>query len=347
MRQFLKSNHQNDAEIKRRRLTLYFISYVGGTIMAVLAIQNVFRGDHLLAFFLGLFSVSVYGNAVLSHLYNKNDIFYYLAGALVIVMISTITITGGYHNTGLYFVFPLICIQIIVVQFRAAIVYVSVTMLLVFLIVSNQDVIPASYRPEDVSRFLISLSCFIAVFFIGEYFWHQSRKEMMSDNLEKMRQAHTDPLTKIPNRRFLESVYFERAINNPVDYFPLSAVVVDVDFFKKINDTYGHDVGDKVLIHLAQIMRSAIRSTDLVSRTGGEEFLIIYPATPLSVAVKLAEKIRIEIESTPFEDGDIRHPLTSSFGVATALADVNVEAAIKLADDNLYEAKRTGRNCVV
>lgn len=170
---------------------------------------------------------------------------------------------------------------------------------------------------------------------------------MMSDNLEKMRQAHTDPLTKIPNRRFLESVYFERAINNPVDYFPLSAVVVDVDFFKKINDTYGHDVGDKVLIHLAQIMRSAIRSTDLVSRTGGEEFLIIYPATPLSVAVKLAEKIRIEIESTPFEDGDIRHPLTSSFGVATALADVNVEAAIKLADDNLYEAKRTGRNCVV
>jgi hypothetical protein len=57
VRQFLKSNHQNDAEIKRRRLTLYFISYVGGTIMAVLAIQNVFRGDHLLAFFLGLFSV--------------------------------------------------------------------------------------------------------------------------------------------------------------------------------------------------------------------------------------------------------------------------------------------------
>ncbi|MDO6566582.1 GGDEF domain-containing protein [Alteromonas sp. 1_MG-2023] len=346
-RQFLENTDLNGAEAKRRRLTLYFISYIGGTIMAVLTVQNIARGDHFLAFWLGLFSLLVFANAVLSHVFKNNSVFYYLAGGIVVIMIAVITFTGGYHNTGLHFVYPLIFIQIIVVRFRAAIAYVTVTVCVVSFIVYHQDSIPAIYRSEDVSRFLISLLCFIAVAFISEYFWHKSRKEMMTDNLEKLRQANSDPLTKVPNRRFLESVYFERAMQNPADYFPLSVVVVDIDYFKKINDNYGHDVGDRVLVKIATLMKNAIRSTDVVSRTGGEEFLILYPKTTLSVAMKLAEKIRVEIEKSPFEEGEIYHPITASFGVATALTDTNINASIKLADEHLYEAKGAGRNRVM
>ena len=232
-------------------------------------------------------------------------------------------------------------------RFRAAIFYVTGTVGAVAFIVYHQESIPATYRAEDVSRFLIALGCFITVAFISEYFWHKSRKEMLTDNLEKLRQANSDPLTKVPNRRFLESVYFERAMKNPADYFPLSVVVVDIDYFKKINDNYGHDVGDRVLIHIATLMKNAIRATDVVSRTGGEEFLILYPKTTLSMAVKLAEKIRLEIESSPFIEGDIHHPITASFGVATALTDININDAIKLADEHLYEAKGAGRNRVM
>jgi diguanylate cyclase (GGDEF)-like protein len=347
LREFLENTHLNNAEAKRRRLTLYFISYIGGFIMAALAVQNLARGDHYLAFWLGFFSFSVFVNAALSHIFKNSNIFYYIAGFVVAVMVAVLTITGGYNNTGLHFVYPIILIQIIIVRFRAAIFYVTGTVVVLAFIVYNQESIPANYRGEDVSRFLIALGCFIVVAFISEYFWHKSRKEMMTDNLEKLRQANSDPLTKVPNRRFLESVYFERAIKNPADYFPLSVVVVDIDYFKKINDNYGHDVGDRVLIKLATLMKKAIRSTDVVSRTGGEEFLILYPKTSLSVAVKLAEKIRVEIEKSPFIEGNIHHPITASFGVATALTDININDAIKLADEHLYEAKGAGRNRVM
>ena len=94
-------------------------------------------------------------------------------------------------------------------------------------------------------------------------------------------------------------------------------------------------------------MKQAVRNTDVVARTGGEEFLVLFPKASLSQAVKLAEKMRETIEENPFEKGDIHHAITASFGVATALTDNNIHATLKQADDNLYAAKNSGRNKVV
>ena len=347
VRQLLRNSQQDEAETKRRRLTLYFISYVGGTIMAFMAWLNYGGGDTLLVGSLAASAAVVYANVALSHAFPRNDTFYYIAGLIVVFTVNALVYTGGLNNTGLYFIFPLIFIQIIVVRFKPAIVYVSVTLGIAIALLFNQELIVAEYPPEHVSRFLIATLCFVCVAFIGENFWHQSRKEMLKENLERMRQANTDPLTKLPNRRFLDAVFFDRAMEDPVSYFPLSAVVVDIDHFKKINDTYGHDVGDDVLIHFTQLMKECVRNTDVVARTGGEEFLILFPHATLSQAVKLAEKIRENVEANPFIQGDINHPITASFGVATALTDSNINAALKQADDKLYVAKKNGRNRVV
>lgn len=347
VRQLLKNAHQNKAEAKRRRLTLFFISYVGSSIMAILAIENVMVGNNLLAFLLGLWSCAIFVNAIFSHKYKGSDIHYYIAGVLVVFMSMSIVYTGGYKNTGLYFIFPLLFIQIIIVGYKAAIAYVTVTMGLIVYGLYNQWLLQANYDDEDVTRFLISAFCFICVAFIGEFFWNQSRKEMYRDTLENMRQANTDPLTKLPNRRFLEAVYFARATEDPADYFPLSVVILDIDHFKVINDTYGHDVGDDVLVHITKLMKASVRATDIVARTGGEEFLIIFPNVNLSNAVKLAEKMRAHIENNPYKSAEIEHGVTASLGVQTALTDTQIEEAIKQADTNLYEAKRTGRNKVV
>lgn len=347
VRQLLRNSQQDEAETKRRRLTLYFISYVGGTIMAFMAWLNFGGGDTLLVGSLAASAAVVYVNVALSHAFPRNDTFYYIAGLIVVFTVNALVYTGGLNNTGLYFIFPLIFIQIIVVRFKPAIVYVSVTLGVAIALLFNQEYIVAEYPPEHVSRFLIATLCFVCVAFIGENFWHQSRKEMLKENLERMRQANTDPLTKLPNRRFLDAVFFDRAMEDPVSYFPLSAVVVDIDHFKKINDTYGHDVGDDVLIHFTQLMKECVRNTDVVARTGGEEFLILFPHATLSQAVKLAEKIRENVEANPFIQGDINHPITASFGVATALTDSNINATLKQADDKLYVAKKNGRNRVV
>ncbi|MBR9784700.1 MAG: GGDEF domain-containing protein [Gammaproteobacteria bacterium] len=343
----LRSAQQDEAEAKRRRLTLYFISYVGGTIMAFMAWLNVGNNTPLLVGTLTASAAVVYINVLLSHIFPRVDVFYYVGGLVAMFTVNGLVYTGGLNNTGLYFVFPLLFLQIIVVRFRPALIYVSVTLAITTFMLYNQENIIAQYSDEHVSRFLISTLCFVCVAFIGENFWHQSRKEMLKENLERMRQANTDPLTKLPNRRFLEAVFFEKAMQDPATYFPLSAVVVDIDHFKKINDSYGHDVGDQVLIHVTSLMKEAVRSSDVVARTGGEEFLVLFPHATLTQAVKLAEKMRRLIEERPFVAGDINHPITASFGVATALTDTNLHASLKQADDNLYKAKNAGRNRVM
>lgn len=347
LRQLFKDTHHSEPENKRRRLTLYFISYIGVFIMLMLALKNINRGNELLVVLLLVFAALMFTNVVLLHLYKGREIFYYIAGVIVLFMVVATIYSGGYRNTGLYFIFPLIFIQIVIVGYKAAIAYVSITMSIVVYMLYHQEDIPATYDPEYISRFIISAFSFICVAFIGEYFWHKSHRELLTDNMEKYRQANTDPLTKLPNRRFLESVFFDQAMTTPSNYFPLSLVVVDIDYFKVINDTYGHNAGDQVLIHITKIMKKNTRATDLVVRTGGEEFLIIYPNTPLAMAKKLAEKIRVEVAASPYQDGDINHPITASFGVASASTDANIQTALQLADNHLYDAKNSGRNCVI
>ena len=161
--------------------------------------------------------------------------------------------------------------------------------------------------------------------------------------------AVTDALTGLYNRRYMETHLghlVEHSINRGK---PLSALAIDVDFFKPVNDTHGHDVGDKVLQELASRIRDNIRNVDMACRVGGEEFTIILPATELHLAQKIAERIRKSIASKPFSAGADGSTLniTVSVGLSTLTgANDKVEEFLKRADQALYIAKREGRNRV-
>lgn len=162
---------------------------------------------------------------------------------------------------------------------------------------------------------------------------------------ELKRQAATDPLTRLYNRRF----FFSEA-----DYLlelgkkgntPLTMMVIDIDHFKQVNDTYGHATGDKVIIKIAQALKKYSRSKDLIARFGGEEFVMLLPETGLDEAIGCAERIRMAIEEirTATADSEIR--CTISIGVATIDAGhETIESALHRADKALYEAKNSGRN---
>lgn len=336
-----------DADERRRRLTFYFISYVGAAIMLFFSLKHVGSTNYPLLTVLFGGVTLVLGNVLLSHRYPNNRVFYFVGGGLVVVLIFGLVFTGGYKNTGLYWVFPFYAVLFAMLGYRAGIAATVVSLLIVFYILSQPSLMLAEYPREHVTRFLGSLISFVCIIFIGEFFWHQSHSELATENIEKQRLANTDPLTKLPNRRFLDAVYFERAMQNTIDYFPLTTVVVDIDHFKKINDTYGHDMGDKVLVQFANLIKQEVRSSDIVARIGGEEFLILFPTTHLSLGVKLAEKIRQSIVDTPFNFDAINIDLSASFGVACALTDDKLNGAIKLADEHLYIAKQEGRNRVV
>src|SRR5262249_4936818 len=157
------------------------------------------------------------------------------------------------------------------------------------------------------------------------------------------RQATRDPLTGLSNRNHFQNE-LRKFISIGLRYTrPFSVMMLDIDFFKSVNDTYGHDVGDGVLKTVAGILLGHVRNQDVAARFGGEEFVILLPETPLQGALAVAERIRAAVESNNFESVGCRHQVTISIGVGefpTASADA--DELIKRADESLYKAKALG-----
>jgi len=155
--------------------------------------------------------------------------------------------------------------------------------------------------------------------------------------------AATDALTGLYNRyKFSELFLYEYELMLQRDN-KMSLVMLDIDFFKKINDTYGHDIGDRVLVEVSNIILQSLRNTDTISRWGGEEFVMLLPTANLQTALKIAENIRKTIEQ---KEINIAKHVTVSLGVTEVQKEDILESALKRADEALYEAKKSGRNCV-
>lgn len=162
--------------------------------------------------------------------------------------------------------------------------------------------------------------------------------------------AWTDELTgTMSYRKLMESLehHIKRAVRRGHERSPLCLIMSDLDFFKKINDTYGHMVGDLVLRHLAGRIKSATRDFDMIGRFGGEEFVVIMADTDLELAKVIAERIRLGVMRTPFHIKKFNIHITISLGVAMLKPGESRESLLERADAAMYEAKRRGRNCVV
>jgi two-component system, cell cycle response regulator len=165
-----------------------------------------------------------------------------------------------------------------------------------------------------------------------------------SDSLEHA--ALTDALTGMQNRR-----YFDDALKEYLEEFrrigkPVGLMVLDLDHFKSVNDTHGHDVGDEVLRRVAQCLKDFTRYHDVAARVGGEEFAVVAPNMDLEILQKFAERIRKAISELVIESGNVRLKVTSSFGLALWDGREAADAFYKRADKMLYQAKTTGRNRV-
>ena len=159
--------------------------------------------------------------------------------------------------------------------------------------------------------------------------------------------AGTDPLTGLLNRRKMleEAVIEEKRSKRNGKKFTF--IFLDIDLFKKINDTYGHKCGDYVLVTLAEILRSNLRQQDLCCRWGGEEFLIILPETTGQGGVALAEKLRLVVSSHDFKYNKKKIPVTITLGVAQSSEALTIDECVNLADIALYRGKNAGRNRTV
>lgn len=162
----------------------------------------------------------------------------------------------------------------------------------------------------------------------------------------RLRQAAlTDPLTGLPNRRYAMERMEQEWAASLRNQRPLTVMMIDIDRFKVVNDMYGHDMGDALLRNVALTLRKAARAEDVICRLGGEEFLVISPNTPMTQALRLAERLRVAIAESQFSVGSIHHSVTVSIGVAERGPVMSqFEEMLKAADQVLYHSKHLGGN---
>ena len=176
----------------------------------------------------------------------------------------------------------------------------------------------------------------------------RSTDEFATVQKRLLQDALTDTLTQLPNRRNGLDFLASELLSMQTSGSPLACLMLDIDHFKRVNDTYGHAAGDTVLQQLAVILRNAARAEDMVFRYGGEEFAAILNNASLKIALQIAERIRAQVEMHAFEWEGQTIPLTLSIGVAIATGkELDGMALIQAADAALYQAKKSGRNRVV
>ena len=175
----------------------------------------------------------------------------------------------------------------------------------------------------------------------------KANKEIKEFNSQLEKISRTDPLTKLSNRRdMVEKIEYEiHRFERSKKHFVIS--IADIDDFKKINDTYGHEMGDEVLCTIANIFRSKIRKQDFVSRWGGEEFLFLFPETPLKGAFYVTENLRKIINSITFTCNDVNFKVSLTFGICEYDENTSLKNCLNIADERLYRGKKSGKNCVV
>lgn len=219
--------------------------------------------------------------------------------------------------------------------------------------------------------YIITLSTLMTTDYVGGFVWYRARFfeaiatlviifTLLQDVFSLYRQSHLkyqqsyqnsirDALTRLYNRSyFYESL--NHSLSTTTSSKPVSVIVSDLDRFKRINDTYGHLQGDKVLQFVANLLMDSVRPQDIAARIGGEEFVLLLPNTSSEAAKQVAERIRILLASFDRETthGELPEPITISMGVYTATSSaVTAEECVERADKAMYEAKETGRNRVV
>lgn len=336
-------------EVRRKVFIVNLFSVVGLAFLAIFSLSALYNTEYLLALLVFTSAVLALGNFFyLRHTGNYRRAGHVVAG-IVTALFLFLVCTGGVENTG-----PLWCYvaaPLILFLYGSHIGLVWIGLLILFaiivLFVPDMPLLRTDYSLDFKFRFVASFIAVVIMSLVHEYAREESYQRMLEVQREVDRDARTDHLTGLANRRHMfESIERVRA-DAEMRNCTFSFLLCDLDYFKSLNDTYGHHYGDDVLVAVAKVFAESLRGEDVIARWGGEEFLILLPCTDGHVAQALAEKLRGRVQAMGLRKGTESVAITISIGVHEFDPAQSVDQNIVRADHNLYLAKQRGRNRVV
>jgi len=335
------------AENQRRAFTFFTMIFVALILITTLVVSNY---DVYPIFLTVTLIVSDISLLVFALYFSKTGRFNTIAVivlTIICVLCLALVYTGGKENTALYWVMFYPVVAFSTLGYRLGFVLVSLLLFFTSLLLFGPSIGQVEYPVTEKGRFVAAFSLVFLFSLIGEYFRNKSHLEIARMTLSQKQDAHTDQLTGLANRRFILSHFLPLTNANPAKYLPLSILLIDLDHFKVINDTYGHNIGDNVLVDFATLLEEQLRVHDIKVRYGGEEFMVILPETALSTAATIADTLLKQVNNKAFIYENIKIDLTCSIGISEVKHIEQFNEGIKLADDRLYNAKNSGRNRVV
>ena len=335
-----------DSEQNRTVFMVNLFSFVGSTITGILAFGAWSQGNQVLSGVLIISCLSFYLGRYLQ-LSSQNT---YIPSAVILfslyILMFYLIQSGGVNNTGPLWIFIVAPVTFFIKGLKHGLISLAcfIGVLLILLFYQNGILLSTEYSTDFKLRLIYSFATtsFLSAYY--EYSRQQSYDHLQQLSKRYKRLARIDPLTGLSNRRDALAALNYEQMRMARDKQQLAIILCDVDFFKRINDSLGHDAGDEVLIELSKLFENLGRNQDLVARWGGEEFLFMLPATQLEGALHFAESIHQSLAKTviTYQEHDIN--LTVSLGVAILDNNTDIKSAISEADSNLYKAKYAGRN---
>ena len=347
---------EDDDEKTRRAEFLHFASillFVSNLILFWITLEFGTQAAKSASWILGMIALLQFVIQWMIKIGYVNPASFLLLSIGWVAMTTINRIVGGIHDEATFGYVIILLASGYLVGWKTAIAYTLASIAALWWLASleiNGKLVPvvddAYHTALDLTVVFILISLVI-YFLIKTLTKEIAERKRTQDELQKL--AITDPLSGLFNRRhffeiaekeFSESVRYDR---------PLSLIILDLDLFKEINDTYGHHAGDQVLIHIGSLLHNAFREPDTLARYGGEEFVVLLPETDCASAKIVAERLRKLVEEalTQYEGHTIH--LTASFGVAEKgdHGEETFDQLVSKADQALYEAKRKGRNQVL
>lgn len=323
----------------------------GAAILALIGIgTKAWYSEHVLhGTILLFFAVAMSFNLLDYHL-NRNTMRHKVVLlATVGLLFIYLTATGGESGTGPLWLYVFPPLVFFVTGLYPGLLLTGLCLALACLVFFFPQLpfVTATYSADFKLRFILTLAFESSFCFVLDYSRRRARRQLLDMAGLYERAARTDELTGLSNRRDMQQQLDKALSRYKRSRLPSSIILVDLDHFKKINDAFGHEAGDRVLIDFANLLQRICRQADIASRWGGEEFLVLLPDTSLLQALVLADRLRLATQAEAFVFQNQRLDLSISAGVCSVSPYSTVESLLRQADLNLYEAKSGGRNRII